>query len=96
MLLHCSHCVKADVFWCEKGIEKESWGWTRLKRSGGSEGGGDFYLLSVCRDAGGMGGGGLGDGGGSGGQGEKAGRRHEGIKRLSRDKNGASEGHIST
>lgn len=42
------------------------------------------------------GGGALGDGGGSGGQGEKAGRRHEGIKRLSRDKNGASEGHIST
>lgn len=95
MLLHCSHCVKADVFWCEIGIEKESWGWTRLKRSGGSEGGGIFiYCLFVEMQE--EWGGGLGDGGGSGGQGEKAGRRHEGIKRLSRDKNGASEGHIST
>lgn len=50
MLLHCSHCVKADVFWCEIGIEKESWGWTRLKRSGGSEGGGGgifIYCLFV-------------------------------------------------
>ena len=37
-----------------------------------------------------------GGGGGGGGQGEKAGRGHEGIKRLLRDKNGASEGHIST
>lgn len=57
-----------------------------------------YYLFVEMQEK--WGGGVMGDGessgGGGGGQGEKAGGRHEGIKRLSRDKNGASERHIST